>query len=90
MSPAMPEVSRFYGIVIRMYFADHSPPHFHAEYAEHEALIAIGDLSIIGGDLPVRALGLVREWALLHQAELGTLWNKARQSERLTRIEPLP
>ena len=85
----MPEVSRFYGIVIRMYFADHSPPHFHAEYGEHEALVSIYDLSLIAGRLPLRALGLVREWALLHQAELAELWDKARKLERLTRIEPL-
>jgi hypothetical protein len=55
----MPEVSRFYGIVIRMYFADHWPPHFHAEYSEHEALIGIEDLRVIAGDLPARAFGLV-------------------------------
>jgi hypothetical protein len=58
----MPEVSRFYGIVIRMYFADHFPPHFHAEYGECEALISIEELSVIGGGLPSRAFGLVREW----------------------------
>ena len=85
----MPEVSRFYGIVIRMYFADHSPPHFHAEYGEHEALISIYDLGVIAGGLPVRALGLVKEWASLHRAELTILWDKARQCERLTKIEPL-
>ena len=86
----MPEVSRFYGIVIRMYFADHSPPHFHAEYGEHEALITIEERSVIAGDLPARALSLVKEWALLHQPELGALWTKARQLEPLTKIEPLP
>ena len=48
----MPEVSRFYGIVIRMYFADHWPPHFHAEYGEHEAVIGIEDLRVIAGNLP--------------------------------------
>jgi hypothetical protein len=86
----MPEVSRFYGIVIRMYFTDHWPPHFHAEYGEHEALIGIEDLRVIAGNLPARAFGLVEEWALIHQAELYGLWRKARQSEALTKIEPLP
>ena len=83
----MPEVSRFYGILIRMYFADH---HFHAEYGEHEALVTIEEPRVIAGDLPSRAFSLVREWALLHHAELCALWNKARQLEPLTKIEPLP
>ena len=55
----MPEISRFYGIVIKMYFADHAPPHFHAEYAEYEARIAIGSLAVLSGNLPPRAMGLV-------------------------------
>jgi len=55
----MPEICRFYGIVIKMYFADHAPPHFHAEYAEHEARIAIDSLAVISGKLPPRAMGLV-------------------------------
>ena len=66
----MPEISRFYGIVIKMYFADHAPPHFHAEYAEHEARIAIGSLAVLSGNLPPRAMGLVAEWTTLHQNEL--------------------
>jgi hypothetical protein len=62
----MPEICRFYGIVIKMYFADHAPPHFHAEDAEHEARIAIDSLAVISGKLPARAMGLVVEWATLH------------------------
>jgi len=62
----MPEVSRFYGIVVRMYFGDHFPPHFHAEYGEHEALISIEDPRVIAGQLPTRALALAKEWLLLH------------------------
>lgn len=58
----MPEICRFYGIVITMYFADHSPPHFHAEYAEYEARIAIENLTVVSGTLPPRAMGLVAEW----------------------------
>ena len=57
----MPEISRFYGIVIKMYFADHAPPHFHAEYAEYEARVAIGSLAVLSGDLPPSAMGLVAE-----------------------------
>jgi hypothetical protein len=86
----MPEVSRFYGIVIRMYFADHWPPHFHAEYGEHEAVISIEDLRVIAGSLPPRAFGLVAEWALIHQADLAALWLRARQSNPLNKIDPLP
>lgn len=86
----MPEISRFYGIVIKMYFADHAPPHFHAEYAEHEVRVAINSLAIITGSLPPRAMGLVVEWATLHQQELQALWDKASRLEALHRIDPLP
>lgn len=85
----MPEISRFYGIVIRMYFNDHLPPHFHAEYGEYEILVNINTLAVISGKLPSRALGLVAEWASLHQDELFTLWEKARNFEPLCKIEPL-
>jgi hypothetical protein len=85
----MPEICRFYGIVIKMYFADHSPPHFHAEYAEHEARIAIGNLTVVSGTLPPRAMGLVAEWASLHQQDLSALWDKARRAEPLGRLDPL-
>jgi hypothetical protein len=57
----MPELCRFYGIIIRMYPTDHPPPHFHAEYGEYEALIDIGDCEIIAGSLPSRAFKLVKE-----------------------------
>jgi len=86
----MPEISRFYGIVIRMSFADHAPPHFHAEYAEHEARIAIETLGVLSGQLPPRALGLVAEWATIHQDELHSVWERARKFEPLGKIAPLP
>ena len=86
----MPEISRFYGIVIKMYYADHSPPHFHAEYAEYEALVDIRTLAVISGHLPARATGLVAEWATLHQADLMSVWESARRSQALQRIDPLP
>ncbi|MBY0494443.1 MAG: DUF4160 domain-containing protein [Cyanobacteria bacterium] len=85
----MPEICRFYGIVIKMYFADHAPPHFHAEYAEHEVRIAIDSLAVVSGALPARAMGLVIEWATLHQAELRALWDQARNSQPLHRLAPL-
>jgi Domain of unknown function (DUF4160) len=85
----MPEISRFYGIVIRMFYNDHLPPHFHAEYGEHEALIDINALAVIAGKLPPRALGLVMEWASLHQNEIISQWEKARNLEALDKIEPL-
>ncbi len=86
----MPELSRFYGIVIKMYFADHAPPHFHAEYADAEALISIETLATFAGRLPPRALGLVTEWASLHQEELRNAWKKAHHLESPGRIDPLP
>lgn len=85
----MPELSRFYGIVIKMYFDDHAPPHFHAEYGEYEALININTLAVIAGRLPARALKLVIEWASLHQAELDREWTKAENLQSLDKIPPL-
>ncbi len=85
----MPELCRFYGIIIRMYPTDHPPPHFHAEYGEYEALINIEDCEIIAGSLPSRAFKLVKEWTLLHQAELDQLWQIARQSQPIRKLPPL-
>ena len=85
----MPEISRFYGIIIYFYFREHNPPHFHAVYGEHEVLIAIETLGIISGSLPPRALGLVMEWATLHQQELMHAWNQALNHQQPRKIEPL-
>jgi hypothetical protein len=85
----VPEISRFYGIVIRMYYDDHLPPHFHAYYGEYEALINILTLAVISGRLPPRALGLVIEWALLRQSELQSCWERAGNMEPLPKIAPL-
>jgi len=85
----MPEISRFFGIVIKMFFEDHSPPHFHAKYGEEEALIEIRNLSLFSGRLSPRVLGLVVEWATLHQQELMANWNRAQSQEELRKIEPL-
>jgi hypothetical protein len=86
----MPEICRFYGIVIRMYWRDHGPPHFHAEYSGHEAMIEIRGGTTIGGSLPARARSLVAEWAAIHQADLLILWDRARNLEPLQPVDPLP
>jgi hypothetical protein len=86
----MPEVSRFYGIVIKIFYADHNPPHFHAEYGDYEVLVNITTLAILGGGLPARALGLVTEWASLHQSELRACWERASHLQPPGKIEPLP
>ena len=86
----MPEVSRFYGIVIKIFYDDHNPPHFHAEYGEYEVLVNINTLAIIGGKLPARAFGMVSEWASLHQQELFAAWERAKRLQPPGQIQPLP
>lgn len=85
----MPEISRFYGIVIRMFYNDHNPPHFHVIYQENEALINIKTLEILEGRLTKRAKALAIEWAIEHRDELLSNWQKARGHETLDKIEPL-
>jgi phosphomannomutase len=85
----MPEISRFFGIVIKMFFDDHSPPHFHAYYGDDEVLIDIRAISVFAGQFPPRALGLVVEWATLHQQELLDNWQRAKGQQPTVRIEPL-
>lgn len=85
----MPEVSRFFGIVIRMYFLDHEPPHFHASYGGAEAQLQITPVGVLRGELPPRALALVVEWATLHQAELHENWRRLHADESPLRIAPL-
>jgi hypothetical protein len=72
-----------------MFYNDHFPPHFHAEYGEYEALYAIETLETIGGDLPRRAHALILEWATLHRAELTANWDLAREGSPLRAVEPL-
>ncbi len=86
----MPSISAFYGIIIWMYFQDHAPPHFHAEYAGEEALIVIGTGDVYAGSLPRRALRMVRYWERLHRAELVENWERARRYQPLADIAPLP
>ena len=85
----MPEISRFFGIVIRMYYDDHGIPHFHASYSGHEAKVGISPIQLIEGEIPRRALSLVLEWTALHQEELTENWQLARDEQKLNKIEPL-
>jgi len=85
----MPEISRFYGIIIAMYYNEHNPPHFHAKYGEFVAEIDIRTLQILSGELPKRAKTLVLEWADEHRDELMLDWELARNMAELKPIEPL-
>lgn len=85
----MPEISRFLGIIVAMYYNDHVPPHFHAKYGEYEMKVDIGTGEIIEGSLPNRARKLVLEWWSLHQNELADNWALAQTREPLNPIEPL-
>ena len=85
----MPQVSEFFGIAIYMYYNDHAPPHFHAEYAGDEAAFRIDTLGKLYGELPRRARVLVLEWAADHRTELQENWDRARQGLPLEQIPPL-
>jgi Domain of unknown function (DUF4160) len=85
----MPEISRFFGIIITMYYDDHNPPHFHVRYNEHKAEISISNLALLAGRLPPRVMGMVMEWASLHQTELMADWTLACQEAELKKIAPL-
>ena len=86
---AMPELTRFFGIIIAMYYNDHAPPHFHAKYGAGQAVICIDTGEVIEGNLSSRALRLVEEWRLLHQQELLNDWALALNRQPLIKIEPL-
>jgi hypothetical protein len=85
----MPEVSRFFGIIIAMFFDEHNPPHFHARYGSDRAAIEIRSLRILEGKLSPRVLGLVVEWASQHQDELLDNWEAARLNQPPRKISPL-
>lgn len=85
----MPEISRFFGIVIAMFYDDHNPPHFHARYGEHKASVGIEGIAVLEGSLPPRVLGLVMEWTSLRREELMRDWERARRMEPLLPIKPL-
>jgi uncharacterized protein DUF4160 len=85
----MPEISRFFGIVIYLYFQDHAPPHFHARYGDDQASIEIRTRRVMVGRLPKRASALVIEWAVLNEAALLEDWERAAAGEALVPIAPL-
>jgi hypothetical protein len=85
----VPTISVFYGIVIQIFWNEHAPPHFHALYGEHEALIDLRDLSVMRGSLPRRAMALVIEWATDHRDDIMEDWNLCRQLQPPKPIEPL-
>ena len=83
----MPELSRFYGVIIKMYFkqSEHNPPHIHALYGEYMGAIDIQTGNMLEGDLPTRALRLVQEWIELHRSDLLEIW----KSQQFLSIPPL-
>jgi len=81
----MPEITRFLGIVILMYFDDHEPPHFHVRYNEYRAAVSVQELNVLAGYLPAKVRGLVQEWAEMHQKELLNMWT----TKEFHKIEPL-
>ncbi len=85
----MPELSRFYGVVVYMFFSDHNPPHFHIKYQKNHATINLETFDIIKGKLPRRALALVLEWASLHRTELRESWKLCVKNKNPHKIKPL-
>jgi hypothetical protein len=85
----MPEISRFLGIIITMYYNDYPPPHFHVRYNQQKAIIEIDTLSILEGNLSSRVQKLVEEWAIQHKEELKNNWQLARLNRSLNPIKPL-
>lgn len=83
----MPEIARFYGLIIKMFFriGEHNPPHFHALYGEYMGEFDINTLEMIQGDLPPRAVSLVKEWAEINQSELLKMWN----TQNIYKLQPL-
>ena len=84
----MPEISRFYGIIIRMFFNEHNPPHFHAEYGEYRIVVNLND-EVVNGFMPKRALKLIFEWLDLHKEELINNWEKCKNDTSPDKINPL-
>jgi hypothetical protein len=85
----VPELSRFLGIVIAMYYRDHGPPHFHAICGDHEATVEIASGEVSSGSLPPRAMGRVHEWRVLRRDELMRCWRRAVAQLPLEKIAPL-
>ena len=83
----MPIIARFYGMIIKMYFqqSEHNPPHFHVVYGEYVGIIDIQTLEMLEGDLPNKALEMIKEWASEHQAELMKIW----ETQEFVKLPPL-
>lgn len=84
----MPEISRFFGIIICLYWRDHNPPHIHISYGNYTCSISVMD-RIVNGQAPAKVIAKVTEWLDLHEAEVLRLWEKAQNGEKLDKIEPL-
>ena len=84
----MPELSRFFGIIIAMFGDDHNPPHFHVRYGDYEAIITIQD-GIVKGELPKNVLKDVFKWMEIHQNELEMNWKRLQEGKEIIKIEPL-
>ncbi|MES2200448.1 MAG: DUF4160 domain-containing protein [Chlamydiota bacterium] len=85
----MPEISRFLGIIIKMFFNDHAPPHLHAEYQNFKATFSIHSGQMIEGDFPLKQSAYVTAWALLHQKELLSNWKALTSGKEAHKIDPL-
>jgi hypothetical protein len=85
----MPEISRFFGIVVQMYYGDHEPPHFHARYGNTTARVRLAPVEVLDADMSPRALRLAVEWGILHQAELLENWRLIRLGQSPLSIAPL-
>lgn len=82
----MPEITRFYGIIIKIFFRnEHNPPHIHAVYGEHNGLFEISTMEMLEGDLPSKAIKLVQEWGELHREDLQVMWD----NKQLKKLPPL-
>lgn len=84
----MPEICRFYGIILSLYWRDHNPPHIHFSYGEYECSISVTD-RIVDGVAPAKVILKVNQWIDLHEDEILSLWEKAQRGEKIGRIEPL-
>lgn len=84
----MPEICRFYGIIIFLYWRDHNPPHIHFEYGGYQCTMSILD-RLVNGQAPAKVIAKVNEWVDLHEDEILTLWEKAQRGEALYKLEPL-
>ncbi|MDE5612213.1 MAG: DUF4160 domain-containing protein [Odoribacter sp.] len=84
----MPEICRFFGIIISLYWKDHNPPHLHFTYGNYECSISVLD-RIVDGQAPAKVIAKVNEWIDLHEGEILVAWEKAQKGDRIDKIEPL-